>query len=138
MSSSLTPSERPPSPAKKPRPAPQRPPLAPAMLDVLLIAAFLALTFLLGAFPLKDTDFWWHLRTGDLIRQTGRVPTTDLYTFTVPDHPWTDLHWGFQVVLSLGYGKLGVVGLNLAKCAVTCLAVALLITARRRDWPVWV
>ena len=78
------------SPAKKPRPPAARPPLAPALLDLVLIAAFLALTFLLGAFPLKDTDFWWHLRTGDLIRQTGQVPHTDLYTFTVPDHPWID------------------------------------------------
>ena len=33
---------------------------------------FLALTFLLGAFPLKDADIYWHLRTGDLIRQTGQ------------------------------------------------------------------
>ena len=80
-----------------------RPPLAPALLDVVLIGAFLALTFLLGAFPLKDTDFWWHLRTGDLIRQTGQVPRTDLYTFTAADHRWIDLHWGFQVALSWGY-----------------------------------
>src|SRR3954451_20068188 len=108
MSSSLTPSERPPSPAKKPRPAPQRPPLAPAMLDVLTLAAFLALTFLLGAFPLKDTDFWWHLRTGDLIRQTGVVPRVDSYTFTVAGKPWIDLHWVFQVAISLVYEWGGV------------------------------
>ena len=46
--------------------------LADGVLDRFL----LALTFLLGAFPLKDTDFYWHLRTGDWIRQTGRVPRT--------------------------------------------------------------
>src|SRR5438876_958900 len=91
---------------KKPRSRP-RPPLAPAVLDVLLIAAFLALTFLLGAFPLKDTDFWWHLRTGDLIRQTGQVPQVDLYTFAAADHPWVDLHWGFQVALSWGFARGG-------------------------------
>ena len=124
-------------PVKKPRPR-VRPPLAPALLDVVLIGAFLALTFLLGAFPLKDTDFWWHLRTGDLIRQTGQVPRTDLYTYTVANHPWVDLHWGFQVALSWGYAWGGVVALNLAKCAITCAAVLLLVTARRRDWPIWV
>jgi tetratricopeptide (TPR) repeat protein len=117
------------------------PPPLPAtlrVLDWILIAAFLALTFLLGVFPLKDTDFWWHLRTGDWIREHGTVPTTDLYTFTVPDHPWIDLHWGFQVALSWGYAHGGVVALNLAKCAITCLAVFLVITARRRDWPLWI
>jgi hypothetical protein len=125
------------APAKKSRPR-TRPPLTLALLDVVLIAAFLALTFLLGAFPLKDTDFWWHLRTGDLIRQTGQVPRTDLYTYTVPDHRWIDLHWAFQVALSWGYERGGVVALSLAKCVITTVAVFLLITARRRYWPVWV
>jgi tetratricopeptide (TPR) repeat protein len=125
------------APAKKPRPR-ARPALAPGLLDIVLVVAFLGLTFLLGAFPLKDTDFWWHLRTGDLIRQTGRVPHTDLYTYTVANHRWIDLHWGFQVVLSWAFARGGVVALNLAKCALTCVAILLLVTARRRDWPVWV
>jgi hypothetical protein len=134
-------------PARKPRPRsssaaassddPARPPATLRVLDWCLVAAFLALTFLLGVFPLKDTDFWWHLRTGDWIRQNGRVPTTDLYTYTVPDHRWVDLHWMFQVALSWGYAHGGVVTLNLAKCVITCVAVFLLIRARRRDWPVW-
>jgi tetratricopeptide (TPR) repeat protein len=108
------------------------------LADLGLIAAFLALTFLLGVFPLKDTDFWWHLKTGDLIRQTGQIPSVDTYTYGAKEHPWIDLHWGFQVALSWGYAHGGVVALNLAKCAITTLAVSLLIGARRRDWPVWV
>ena len=110
---------------------------AARMADLGLIFAFLVLTFLLGMFPLKDTDFWWHLKTGDLIRQTGQVPTVDTFTYGAEGRPWTDLHWGFQVALSWGYAHGGVVALNLAKCAITCLAVLLLITSRRRNWPVW-
>jgi tetratricopeptide (TPR) repeat protein len=105
--------------------------------DVGLVLGFLGLTFALGAFPLRDTDFWWHLRTGDLIRQTWRIPRTDWYTYTVPDHPWIDLHWGFQVLLSWGYALGGVPALTLAKCAITTGAVALLISARKPAWPVW-
>jgi hypothetical protein len=107
------------------------------LLDGLLLAAFLALTFLLGAFPLKDTDIWWHLRTGDLIRQTGTIPAADPYTFTVEGKPWIDLHWVFQVAVSLVYERGGLPALTIAKCVVTCVAVLLLVTARRRDWPVW-
>jgi len=118
-----------------------RPPMpatrAARVADAALIALFLALTFLLGVFPLKDTDFWWHLKAGDMIRQSGRVPTVDTLTFGAEGHPWVDLHWVFQVLLSWGYEHGGVVGLNLAKCAITSLAVFLLITARRREWPVW-
>ncbi len=107
------------------------------LVDGSLLAIFLGLVFLLGVFPMKDTDFWWHLRTGDWIRTTGQVPTHDLYTFTVADHAWTDLHWMFQLAISWGYQHGGVVALNLAKCVITCAAVALLILCKRREWPLW-
>ncbi len=132
----------------KPRPArqserPGLPPSAARLTDLGLLGLFLALTFLLGVFPLKDVDFYWHLKTGDLIRQTGQVPHTDIFTFTRQGEPWIDLHWIYQVAISWiyetgGSGQEGIRALNLAKCVVTCLAVLLLVTARRRDWPIWV
>ena len=89
---------------------PQPPAISLRVADGVLLVLFLALTFLLGAFPLKDTDFWWHLRTGDLIRQNGAVPRADNYTFTVQGAPWIDLHWVFQVAISFLYerGRAGV------------------------------
>ncbi|RUL87215.1 hypothetical protein [Tautonia sociabilis] len=134
-----------PVPSRADREASPRPadPARLRLADAAILVAFAALAFLLGVFPNKDVDFWWHLRTGDLIRETGEIPRTDLYTYTVPDRPWVDLHWGFQVLLSLGFqagGGLdgaGVAFLNVAKCVVTTLAVLLLVTSRRRDWPLW-
>lgn len=114
-----------------PEPAPSR------WVDGALLVAFLGLTFLLGVFPQRDMDIWWHLRTGDLIRQGHGIPEHDIYTFTVADHPWIDLHWGFEVAASWAYAHGGMRTLQLAKCAITCLAVLLLVTARRRDWPLW-
>ena len=52
------------------------------LADAGLTLLFLGLTFLLGMFPLKDADFYWHLRTGDRIRQSGQIPRVDDYTFT--------------------------------------------------------
>ena len=107
------------------------------IFDSALLLGFLALTFLLGVFPLKDTDFWWHLCTGDLIRQTGTIPSVDTYTFTVSGRPWIDLHWLFQVAISWLYERGGVPALTLAKCTITTFAVFLLVTAQRREWPLW-
>ena len=108
-------------------------------LELVLLVAFLALVFLLGVFPLKDTDFWWHLRTGDWILANGKVPRADLYTYTVPEARWVDLHWGFQVLLSIGYGLGGVPLLNIAKCLITSAAMAVLVLGcRRPGWPFWV
>jgi tetratricopeptide (TPR) repeat protein len=105
--------------------------------DCGLIVLFLLLTFLLGAFPLKDTDIYWHLRTGDLIRQTGQIPRTDLFTFTSQGRPWIDLHWLFQIAVSWVHERGGIVALNVSKCVVTCVAMLLLLTARGSAWPVW-
>ena len=105
-------------------------------LDGSLIVLFLTLAFLLGSFPLKDADIYWHLRTGDLIRQTGTIPRTDIFTFTREGTPWIDLHWIFQVAISWVHEHGGVPALNIAKCVVTCLAILILITARKREWPI--
>jgi hypothetical protein len=68
----------PPEPRPRPQPAVKRegqakkaldgPPLGLKVIDATLVSLFLTLTFLLGIFPLKDADYFWHLRTGDLIR----------------------------------------------------------------------
>lgn len=140
MSSESLPSKKPKSRALAKLATPGEPPsvlFGLRVLDALLIVGFLALTFLLGLFPLKDTDFWWHLRTGDLIRQTGLIPSHDLYTYTSQERPWIDLHWTFQVALSWLYERGGIPALTIAKSVITCLAVFLLITAKKREWPVW-
>jgi hypothetical protein len=59
-----------------------------------------------------SADYWWHLRTGQLILETGSVPRTDTYTYTVSGSPWIDIHWLFQLGLYglyLGGGHAGVV-----------------------------
>ena len=110
----------------------------PARLaDAAITVAFLALVFLLGAFRLKDTDFWWHLRAGDDIRRTLEVPHVDSYAFGSTGRAWIDLHWLFQVLISWGYEHSGVPLLTLAKCAISTASVALLLSARRREWPLW-
>jgi tetratricopeptide (TPR) repeat protein len=126
------------APSPRTRSASASPAMGLAVADAGVLLLFLGLTFLLGIFPQHDTDFWWHLRTGDLIRQGAGFPLTDWYTFGASDHTWIDLHWGFQVALSLLYAAGGVNATIAAKCVVTTLAVGLLVTARRRTWPLWV
>ena len=38
----------------------------------------------------QDPDFWWHLRIGRWMVENGHLPTTDIFTYTVPAHVWTD------------------------------------------------
>ncbi|HBH52451.1 MAG TPA: hypothetical protein DDY91_11220 [Planctomycetaceae bacterium] len=102
-----------------------------------LLPALLGLVTFLGLlFPLYDTDFWWHLRTGEWILEQGSVPQLDLYTFTDSDRPWIDLHWGFQVLITLLY-RVGGVGLVIvAKAVVITAAVLIAFRATGEGWPV--
>ena len=92
---------------------------------------FLGLTFLLGVFPLKDTDFWWHLRTGDLIRQTGSVPRRRLVHLRRGrarlDRPALGLPGRAELALR---ASAGVDATNLAKCASRPWPSSCCVTAR--------
>lgn len=101
----------------------------------LLLFVFLGLAFLLGCFRMWNGDIWWHLRTGQLILERGRVPGTDWFTYTGPEREWIDLHWGFQVAAAGAYAMGGVPLLVVLKAALGTLAIGLALLARRRGWP---
>lgn len=137
-------------PARRPRskPAPSRRPGAaepPAIEDPalrvpgerLVLFALLCCTFVLCVVPMSDTDIWWHLRTGELIWQEGRVPLQDRYLFTDFGRPWTDLHWGFQLLMAGLYHLGGVNLLILTKAVVITAAVAIAWHASGNGLPAW-
>lgn len=107
--------------------------------DAALFAGLLLWTFLLLCFPLLDTDFWWHLKTGELILHEGHVPQIDWYTFIDLNQPpaWIDLHWGFEILITLLYRLGGANLVILVKATVITLAVAVGWLAGGRNLPVW-
>ena len=50
---------------------------------------------------LDDFDTWWHLASGRWIAAHHTIPAVDTLSFTVPDHPWINLQWLFDVLLYL-------------------------------------
>ncbi|MBW1686329.1 MAG: hypothetical protein JRS35_14845 [Deltaproteobacteria bacterium] len=65
-----------------------------------------ALATALALQRIQSADYWWLLRTGQLIAETGSVPRADDYTFTVAGERWVDIHWIFQLGL-WGLFRLG-------------------------------
>lgn len=124
--------------ADQPAPPRRSLPLSPTLLDQALGGLLVLTTCLLCVFPLTDTDFWWHLRTGQLIVERGTIPRTDWFLFTDSDRPWIDLHWGFQLLIAGLYSLGGVNLVILAKAAVISTAVGLCWFASGRDLPGWV
>jgi hypothetical protein len=64
------------------------------VFDGILLFGFLAMT----ARNAVDPDLWWHLRTGQLIVETGHVPHVDPFSFTRAGHAWVSHEWLSEVV----------------------------------------
>lgn len=62
---------------------------------LLLFLGLLAMTLR----PVADPDFWWHLRTGQQIIETGIIPRTDPFSFTHSGRPWVAHEWLSEVVI---------------------------------------
>jgi hypothetical protein len=67
--------------------------------------------FLMTLRPIADPDFWWHLRTGQLILQTHAIPHTDPFSYTMVGKPWITHEWLSEILIYAlfrlgGYGLL--------------------------------
>ena len=104
---------------------------------LLVLAVVLAWTFLLGCTPMRSTDIWWHLKTGQLVLADYSVPRTDWFTYTDVNSVWIDLHWGFQVLAATVYEYTGVDGLVLMKAVCLTGTIALLWYCVDSQLPAW-
>ncbi len=84
--------------------------------------------------PVNDPDFWWHLRTGQLILQNHAVFHTDPYSFTRPGQPWINHEWLSELMIYGVYRAGAWAGLILTFAAVTA-ATLLLVFLRSAGRP---
>ena len=66
--------------------------------------------FIMTLRPIADPDFWWHLRTGQLIAQTHAIPHSDPFSYTKAGQPWIAHEWLSELFLYALY-SLGNFGL---------------------------
>jgi hypothetical protein len=59
--------------------------------------------FYISMKPIADPDFWWHLRTGQLIEQTREIPRMDPFSFSANGKPWIAHEWLSELLFFLSY-----------------------------------
>ena len=81
----------------------------------------------------QDPDFWWHIRIGRWMVDNGRLPSTDIFTYTVPNHVWTDHEYLTEVLMWLVYSRLGAFGISVFFGLVTYAGFYLMYRQVRRQ-----
>jgi hypothetical protein len=83
------------------------------------------------AFPPSSIDLAYHLRTGDLMLESGALPRTDPFSFTAQGQPWLDQQWGSQVLLAGTFRAGGWAALGALRLGLTALLFFLIYKAVR-------
>ncbi len=101
----------------------------PSLPDFLFLAV-LIWTFATGeggwVSLLADADTGWHIRTGEWILANGRVPVTDLYSWSKQGQPWFAWEWLADVLYAVLHGAFGWKGLLLpSACILSAFGVIL-------------
>lgn len=100
------------------------------LFAILLILAI----FIISLRPIADPDFWWHLRTGQLIFETHQVPETDPFSSTVTGKPWIAHEWLSELFM-YGLYRLGGFSLLIFIFSVLITAGFLLVYLRSPERP---
>ncbi len=74
-----------------------------------ILILFIAI-FTMSVREITDNDFWWHLRTGQLIIESGTIPKVDPFSYTNQGKEWITHEWLTEIFIYFLY-KLG--GLSL-------------------------
>lgn len=64
-------------------------------------------------------DMWWHLKTGQVIWTTRKIPTTDIFSYTTNHHAWVPHEWLSQLLIYGAFRFDGYSGLMLWLCFFT-------------------
>jgi hypothetical protein len=100
-----------------------------------LALALLAAVFALTAGHVTDPDFWWHLRTGQLIFETGAIPRADVFSFTAHGREWVAHEWLTEVLMYAVFRAAGWAGLVAAFSLVMTAALAVVYRQASRLAP---
>lgn len=109
-----------------------RPPsFVPAVVwRALLALSWIALGALAAVFAWREEtslDLGFHLATGRDILARHAWPRTDLFTYTVPTHPYIDMHGLFQIALAWAERAGGMDGIGVLRVACVLVALALVL-----------
>jgi MFS family permease len=91
----------------------------------LMVTILFVAIFAMAVRPPTDTDTWWHLKSGELMWETGKLLWADSFSHTVLGQPWINHGWLVQILLWPVWQGFGLSGLSLLLATVVTATFAL-------------
>lgn len=82
---------------------------------------------------LVDPDLWGHVRYGQELLEDKALPTTATHTFTAEGYRWINHENIAEIVFAVGFEKLGVTGMLVAKCLLGMSIILMMVAVARRQ-----
>ncbi|MCJ7668111.1 MAG: hypothetical protein MUP04_07520 [Anaerolineae bacterium] len=99
---------------------------------LLVIILFISI-FVMATQGIGDPDFFWHLRTGQLIWERRSIPREDPFSYTARGQAWVAHEWLTETILFALYSLIGQKGLILAfALLITCAFILVYLQCEGR------
>lgn len=92
----------------------------------------LGLVALFAYAPIFAIDFFWHLKLGQIIAETGAIPRTDLFSAVHPERPYVQFQWLWELLAFEAYQLGGLRGVRWLQVAWLTASFALLYAVALR------
>ena len=97
-----------------------------------LLAGFLAVSAIYCMTPVHNGNFFWHLRNGEDIIETGKIRTSDPFTWTCMGDTWLQQEWLAEVSFAASWLTIGETGPVILKTLMIVFSVLFVYLAARR------
>ncbi|MFH2203525.1 MAG: hypothetical protein ABIJ96_10450 [Elusimicrobiota bacterium] len=72
--------------------------------------------------PIGNPDIFWHLKSAEMILQSGVLPRADFFSYTLLGTPWIDFEWLIQLIYYGIHSAAGFPGLLALKAAMLVMS----------------
>jgi len=101
---------------------------------LLVIILFISI-FVMATQGIGDPDFFWHLRTGQIVWERRGIPREDPFSYTARGQAWVAHEWLTETILFALYSLIGQRGLILAFAfLITCTFILVYLQCEGRPW----
>ena len=101
------------------------------LTNLMMLACFGVLVGVVSLTEFSDYDYWWHMKKGELIAESGDIINPDSFSYTFFGQPQQNSEWLADLLIYQSHNLGGLVGSNLFKAIILILTFLFLLETFR-------